>query len=68
MKRVVTLILIVLLLAVITVGGVWAQKADDEAEPTATLLSSTNTDDEGIGGNMFEDDLSEGAASIEIDY
>ncbi|NLB28021.1 MAG: hypothetical protein GX819_03645 [Clostridiaceae bacterium] len=68
MKRVVTLILIVLLLMVVTVGGVWAQKGDDEAEPTATLLSSTNTDDEGLGGNMYGEDLSEGASSVEIEH
>lgn len=52
MKRILVLLAIVILLLVITVGGVWAQRADDEAEPTATLLSSTNTDDEGISGNM----------------
>ena len=68
MKKVVTLILIILLLVVVTVGGVWAQKADDEGEPTATLLSSTNTDDKGLGGNMYGEDLSEGAVSIEIDH
>ncbi|HPX93392.1 MAG TPA: hypothetical protein PK646_00015 [Bacillota bacterium] len=67
MKRVLILISIVLLLLVIAVGGVWAQKTDEEAEPTATLLSSTNTDDEGIGGNMFGEDPVEGAAVTDIE-
>ncbi|NLA82013.1 MAG: hypothetical protein GX849_04205 [Clostridiaceae bacterium] len=48
MKRVVVMVLIVLLLLTLAVGGAFADKPEEELEPTATLLSSTNTDDEGI--------------------
>ncbi len=48
MKRIVVMTLIVLLLLTLAVGGALADKPEEAMEPTATLLSSTNTDDEGI--------------------
>ena len=65
MKRVALLVLIVVLLLVVAVGGVWAQKTDEEAEPTATLLSSTNTDDEGLGWNIDGDFADDGCDLID---
>lgn len=48
MKRVVVPLLIAILLLFCAVGGAYADKPELEMEPTATLLSSTNTDEEGI--------------------
>ncbi len=58
-KRLIVITLIIVLLVAISVGGVWAQRLDDDAEPTATLLSSTNTDDEGLCGSWPVSEVAE---------
>lgn len=48
MKKLILPIIIILLMVTLMAGFASAGKADEYVEPYATLLSSTNTDDEGI--------------------
>jgi hypothetical protein len=66
-KRVITVILIVVLLLTLAVGGAFADKPEEEMEPTATLLSSTNTDDEGIDCDAMWELVSQGLEPVGTD-
>ncbi len=67
MKRIITVILIVILLLTLAVSGAFADIPEEEMEPTATLLSSTNTDDEGIDCDAMWESVSQELGSEKLD-
>lgn len=50
MKKVLSSIIIILLMIMLIAGFALADKADEYVEPEHTLISSANTDDDGIDG------------------
>ncbi len=50
MKKVLSSIITILLMIMLIVGFASADKADEYLEPEHTLISSANTDDDGIDG------------------
>ena len=50
MKKVLSSIIIILLMIMLIAGFALADKADEYLEPEHTLISSANTDDDGIDG------------------
>jgi len=49
-KRVLSSVIIIILMIMLIAGFALADKADEYLEPEHTLISSANTDDDGIDG------------------